>query len=89
MFSASGDIPLSDAEITFPIGSNDGSVLCTNITIIGDMNVELARSFDVTMKIVNSADVIQGSSTATVTINNDASGKLKKDITSSYVLQFI
>ena len=64
-------IPISDVPLTFPPNSPSGTVLCTPITIVGDMTFEPSTFFNIVAVAINMADMVQGSGVITVEILDD------------------
>ncbi len=75
--SAGNIIPVTDRELPFADGSTNGSLLCTEIEIIGDLVPEPTTFFVAVLRVANSADMIAETNVARIVISdNDDISKL-------------
>ena len=69
--------------INFLMASSNGTMLCIDVTIIGDTEFEQNETFNVTFTPENPNDMITGSSTVTITILNGEMNGVKLNLNAS------
>ena len=71
-FKQSGNVaPLLDRELSFSTGAVNGSVVCTDVEIVGDEVYEPTTFFVISVVAVSGADAIAGESNARIVISDD------------------
>ena len=75
-FKSSGNIvPVKDYNVIFAVGSENGTVQCPMIEIIGDTLYEPTTFFVASIRLANSADMVVGERAARVIITDNDTSK--------------
>ena len=69
---------LNDVQIQFSSSDSTGTVLCNNVTIVGDDIKENTEFFQVLLTPVAAQDAVEGSNRITVIITDDVDSKFHK-----------
>lgn len=68
---------LNDVQIQFSSSDSTGTVLCNNVTIVGDDIKENTEFFQVMLTPVAAQDNVEGSNRITISITDDVDSKFR------------